>query len=78
MIAADSAEGEAPPDRDGPARPRARLGLPQTYEAGDAYYAPPGHTPKLYAGSQVVEFSPSRELQQTMEVVEKNMAAAGA
>ncbi len=29
MIAADSAEGEAPPDRDGPARPRARLGLPQ-------------------------------------------------
>ena len=50
----------------------------QAYEAGDAYYAPPGHTPKLYAGSQVVEFSPSRELQQTREVVEKNMAAAGA
>ena len=53
-------------------------GNEETYEAGDAYYAPPGHTPKLYAGSQVVEFSPSRELQQTMEVVEKNMAAAGA
>ena len=53
-------------------------GHEETYEAGDAYYAPPGHTPKLHAGSQVVEFSPSSELQQTMEVVEKNMAAAGA
>ena len=53
-------------------------GHEETYEAGDAYYAPPGHTPKLHAGSQVVEFSPSGELQQTMEVVEKNMAAAGA
>ena len=53
-------------------------GHAETYEAGDAYYAPPGHTPMLHAGSQVVEFSPSRELQQTMEVVEKNMAAAGA
>ena len=50
----------------------------ETSEAGDAYYAPPGHTPMLHAGSEVVEFSPSRELQQTMEVVEKNMAAAGA
>ena len=50
----------------------------ETYEAGDAYYAPPGHTPMLFAGSEVVEFSPTQELQQTLEVVEKNMAAAGA
>ena len=49
----------------------------EIYEAGDAYYAPPGHTPTLYAGSQVVEFSPTTELQQTMAVVEKNMARAG-
>ena len=49
----------------------------ETYEAGDAYYAPPGHLPTLYAGSQVVEFSPTTELQQTMAVVEKNMASAG-
>jgi hypothetical protein len=48
----------------------------ETYEAGDAYYAPPGHLPTLYAGSQVVEFSPTTELQQTMSVVEQNMAAA--
>jgi hypothetical protein len=53
-------------------------GREETYEAGDAYYAPPGHTPTLFAGSEVVEFSPSVELQQTMEVVERNMAAAAA
>jgi hypothetical protein len=29
--------------------------------------------PYLYAGSEVVEFSPSTELQQTLEVVERNM-----
>ena len=52
-------------------------GTEETYEAGDAYYAPPGHLPTLYAGSEVVEFSPTAELQQTMAVVEKNMEAAG-
>jgi hypothetical protein len=50
----------------------------QTFEAGDAYYVPPGHTPVGHAGSEVVEFSPTRELQQTMEVVSKNMQAAHA
>jgi hypothetical protein len=48
----------------------------ETYEAGDAYYAPPGHTPILYAGGEVVEFSPTDKLNQTMEVVSKNMEAA--
>jgi hypothetical protein len=47
----------------------------ETYETGDAYYAPPGHTPVLYAGTEVVEFSPTEELQRTMEVVTKNMEA---
>ena len=32
-----------------------------------------GHTPILYAGTEVVEFSPSEELGRTMEVVTKNM-----
>ena len=50
----------------------------ETYEAGDAYYAPPGHTPVLYAGTEVVEFSPTKELQNTMETVEKNMEAMSA
>lgn len=51
-------------------------GREETYAAGDAYYAPPGHLPYLYAGSEVVEFSPSTELQQTLEVVERNMEAS--
>ncbi len=53
-------------------------GHEETYETGDAYYAPPGHTPHLFAGSEVVEFSPTTELAQTMEVVERNMEAIGA
>jgi mannose-6-phosphate isomerase-like protein (cupin superfamily) len=48
----------------------------ETFEAGDAYYVGPGHTPVLYAGTEIVEFSPTRELQQTLEVVERNMEAA--
>ena len=48
----------------------------ETYEAGDAYYAPPGHTPILYAGTEIVEFSPTAELEQTLEVVGRNMQAA--
>src|ERR1044072_4247138 len=27
----------------------------ETYEAGDAYYVPPGHTPIHYAGTELVE-----------------------
>jgi hypothetical protein len=48
----------------------------ETFETGDAYYVPPGHTPVLYAGTEIVEFSPTKGLQQTMEVIEKNMASA--
>jgi hypothetical protein len=47
----------------------------ETFETGDAYYVGPGHTPVLYAGTEVVEFSPSDELQRTLEAVEKNMQA---
>ena len=49
----------------------------ETYEAGDAYYVPPGHTPVLHAGCELVEFSPTEELGKTMEVIMKNMQAAG-
>ena len=48
----------------------------ETFEAGDAYYAPPGHTPVLYAGTEVVEFSPTKELQDTLAVVAENMESA--
>ncbi|HEY3096371.1 MAG TPA: cupin domain-containing protein [Acidimicrobiia bacterium] len=49
----------------------------ETFESGDAYYVPPGHTPKLFAGTEVVEFSPTPELQRTLEVVTRNMESAG-
>jgi hypothetical protein len=45
----------------------------ETFEAGDAYYVGPGHTPQLYAGTEVVEFSPTQELARTMEAVTRNM-----
>ena len=49
----------------------------ETYAAGDAYYVPAGHTPSLHAGTELIEFSPTEELQQTLDVVTKNMEAAG-
>ena len=48
-----------------------------TIEAGEAYYMPPGHLPYLYAGTEVIEFSPTKELHETLAVIEKNMAQAG-
>ena len=50
----------------------------ESYEAGDAYYAAPGHVPIVTAGTEVVEFSPSVELQKTMAVLGANMSAVGA
>lgn len=47
----------------------------ETFNAGDAYYAAPGHTPVVAAGTQIVEFSPTEALQQTMAVVGMNMAS---
>jgi quercetin dioxygenase-like cupin family protein len=47
----------------------------ETYAAGDAYYAEPGHIPVVTAGSEVVEFSPTEEYRRTLEVVGANLAA---
>jgi hypothetical protein len=47
----------------------------EVYEAGDAYYAPPGHVPAVQAGTEVVEFSPTEEYAKTMAVVAENLAA---
>jgi hypothetical protein len=48
----------------------------EVFETGDAYYVAPGHSPILYAGTEVVEFSPTEELGRTLEVVTENMEAA--
>jgi hypothetical protein len=50
-------------------------GTQELYGGGDAYYAAPGHVPTLYAGTEVVEFSPTADLQTTLEVVSRNMEA---
>lgn len=44
----------------------------ETFEAGEAYFVPPGHTPELHAGTDLVEFSPTAELERTLEVVMRN------
>lgn len=51
-------------------------GHSETYEVGNAYHAPPGHSPSLFAGTELVEFHPTEELAKTVEVVTKNMEAA--
>jgi hypothetical protein len=47
----------------------------EVYEAGDAYYAPPGHIPVVEAGTECVEFSTAAEYRQTLEALERNLAA---
>lgn len=44
---------------------------------GQAYYARPGHTPEIFADTEIVEFSPTADLANTMEVVTKNMGGQG-
>jgi hypothetical protein len=50
----------------------------ETYRAGDAYYAEPGHLPLITAGTTLVEFSPTAALEQTMAVVGANLESSGA
>jgi hypothetical protein len=49
----------------------------ETYRAGDAYYAPPGHLPLMTAGTTLVEFSPTAELEATMASIQRNLQSAG-
>ena len=49
----------------------------EEFAAGDAYYVHTGHTPELFAGTEVVEFTPTAEHLRTMEVVTRNMEAMG-
>jgi hypothetical protein len=50
-------------------------------QAGEAYYAPPGHQFEALEDCETVEFSPTKELQETLEVVgpnvERFLAGAG-
>jgi hypothetical protein len=50
-------------------------GAEETYHAGDAFYAPPGHTPKAAAGTEFLQFSPSEELEVSVSAIRANMQA---
>ena len=50
----------------------------ETFEAGDAYYVPPGHIPVHYAGTEIVEFSPTDLLEKTIKAVMSNLQRVGA
>jgi len=44
-------------------------------EAGEAYYVAPGHTGEVgLPGTEVIEFSPATENEQTMAVLRNNIA----
>jgi hypothetical protein len=48
----------------------------EVFEAGDAFYTPPGHVPVRHEpGSELVLFSPAEELAKTEAVMMKNMEA---
>lgn len=48
-------------------------GRSETYTVGDAYYVPPGHVPIHHNGAQVVEFSPTEKLGESIGVVMANV-----
>jgi mannose-6-phosphate isomerase-like protein (cupin superfamily) len=45
----------------------------EVFEAGDAFYLPPGHVPLADAGSEYVQFSPAEELREVSETIVRNM-----
>lgn len=46
----------------------------EVFEAGDAWYAPPGHIPVQHEpGTEIVQFSPTQQLAETEAVMAKNM-----
>ena len=48
----------------------------ETFEAGDAFYLPPGHIGiGNEPGTEFVQFSPAEELRQVSETITKNMQA---
>ena len=46
----------------------------EVFEAGDAFYTPPGHAPvKHEPGTEIVQFSPTDELEPTVAAMQRNM-----
>ena len=47
----------------------------EVFNAGDVFYAAPGHTAIFEAGTECVIFSPEEEVKKVAPVVERNVAA---
>src|SRR5689334_15626984 len=47
----------------------------ETYRAGDAFYMTPGHVPAAEAGTELVQFSPTEQLAETIAVMMANAQA---
>jgi hypothetical protein len=48
----------------------------EVFEAGDAFYTPPGHAPVQHEpGTEIVQFSPAEELRETEAAMMRNMQA---
>jgi uncharacterized cupin superfamily protein len=47
----------------------------ETYQAGDAFYMPPGHIPAATAGTELLQFSPTDQLTVTMQAIKANVQA---
>ncbi len=51
----------------------------EVFEAGDAFYAPPGHVPvHNEPGTEYLQFSPADDLRKTSEVILRNLHAMDA
>ncbi|MFY9265698.1 MAG: hypothetical protein WAO61_09780 [Solirubrobacterales bacterium] len=50
-------------------------GHEEIVNSGEAYYAPPGHVFEALEDCETVEFSPSDELERTLEQIGKNLEA---
>jgi hypothetical protein len=48
-------------------------GHEEVYAAGDAFYMPPGHIPAAVAGTEIIQFSPSDQLQEVEAAMARQM-----
>ena len=48
----------------------------EVFEAGEAFYTPPGHVPVQHEpGTEIVQFSPTEQLRETEQVMARNLQA---
>jgi hypothetical protein len=48
----------------------------EAYQAGDAFYMPPGHVPAAEAGTEFIQFSPRDQLAVTVAAMKANAQSA--